>query len=213
MEGFLLGLSAGAMCIAYCAPALIPFMLAEGSGAARNFFLLGGFLIGRFSGYMIFAGIAWIVSGFMIFDQNYRELIYGLIYTALAVWLLVSCCAKTNTACAARTLSAKTASMLETKRWVVPYVSGLLTGLNLCPPFLLAFADAANKGGLFQIVLYFMAFFLGTSVYFIPAPLIGMFRMHTQLRLVGRMAAVIASLYYFCAGVIYIAGSLYKFHL
>jgi hypothetical protein len=51
-----------------------------------------------------------------------------------------------------------------------------------------------------------MAFFLGTSVYFIPIPFLGVFRRVSALQIVGRFAAVIVALYYLYVGVLLFTG-------
>ncbi len=35
-EGFILGLSTGAVCVAYCGPVLLPFILGEGTTILQN---------------------------------------------------------------------------------------------------------------------------------------------------------------------------------
>lgn len=65
MQAFLLGLSNGAVCLAYCAPVLIPYLLGEGKRISRNFAVLIRFLAGRLLGYLLFGIMAWaiIVNG------------------------------------------------------------------------------------------------------------------------------------------------------
>ena len=46
----------------------------------------------------------------------------------------------------------------------IPLFGGFVTGLSFCPPFLLAFTGAADAGNLGGSLLFFLAFFLGTSI-------------------------------------------------
>ncbi len=46
LDGFILGLSNGAACMAYCAPVLIPYLMGEGRGIVRNAWLTFQFLLG-----------------------------------------------------------------------------------------------------------------------------------------------------------------------
>ncbi len=87
---------------------------------------------------------------------------------------------------------------------------GLATGLNLCPPFLLAVATAAEQATLLQSVLFFLTFFLGTSVFLIPAPFLGLLRGFPALQVVGKMAAGLIGAYYLYLGVTMLAGGLYR---
>ena len=83
---------------------------------------------------------------------------------------------------------------------------GLLAGLKDCPPLLLAIVNAASTGTLGGSLLLFLAFFLGTSVYFLPISLLGALTRVPDLRIVGRFAAVIVALYYLYSGILLFAG-------
>jgi sulfite exporter TauE/SafE len=93
-------------------------------------------------------------------------------------------------------------------RWpaVLPAGMGFLAAINICPPLLLAFTDAASTGTLLGSLLLFLTFFLGTSIYFIPLSLLGVFRRVGDLRIVGQIAAVLVALYYLVLGITYCAG-------
>ena len=58
MQAFLLGLSYGAVCVAYCAPVLVPYLLGEGNRTWRNYAVLLRFLAGRLLGYLLFGIMA-----------------------------------------------------------------------------------------------------------------------------------------------------------
>jgi len=90
----------------------------------------------------------------------------------------------------------------------VPFLLGFFTGLNVCPPFLLAFAGAAGTGSLPGSLLFFAAFFLGTSVFFIPAPLLGALGRSSAARTIARMAGGVVGLYYACTGVLALLGGI-----
>jgi hypothetical protein len=70
----------------------------------------------------------------------------------------------------------------------------------------LAFTNAASTGTLVGSLVFFLAFFLGTSVYFIPIPFLGVFRRVSTLQIVGKFAAVIVALYYLGTGILLLAG-------
>ncbi len=48
MQGFVLGLSSGAACVAYCAPILIPYLLGEEKNVLQNALVISQFLGGSF---------------------------------------------------------------------------------------------------------------------------------------------------------------------
>jgi len=88
-------------------------------------------------------------------------------------------------------------------RWpfVIPLAGGFFTGLNLCPPFLLAITGAVETHRLFGSLLFFFMFFLGTSLYFIPMPFLGFFKRKQVLQVIGKFAAILAGLLYLYKGV------------
>lgn len=206
MEGFLLGLASGITCMAYCAPVLVPLMLGAGQSTRRNGLLLAQFLGGRLVGYLLFGFLAWQVGRIILTQPLERSVVFGASYILLAGLLLYFGLAKPVAACAI--------SLSGARKWLarwpalLPFGLGLLTGLNLCPPFLLAFTDAAQARNLSQSLLLFATFFLGTSVYLLPIPFLGIFRGRPGLAAVGRMAAVLVALYYFYSGILTLVGGL-----
>jgi hypothetical protein len=86
---------------------------------------------------------------------------------------------------------------------------GLLTGLNLCPPFLLAFAAAGENPTLTHSLLFFLSFFLGTTLFFLPIPLLGACKCIPSLKIIGKLAAVVMSIYYFYTGMLMIMGGIF----
>jgi sulfite exporter TauE/SafE len=200
MQGFLLGLASGTTCLAYCAPVLLPFLLGEGQRVRQNWVILGKFLGGRLGGYLLFGLIAWAVNRLILEDSGVRTPVLGVAYVVLAVLLIVYGVVRTPSACAGELKGARA----WLGRWpaLLPVGLGFLTGLNVCPPFLMAFAAAAGTGALWQSLLFFGAFFLGTSLYFLPLPFLGAFRRFQPLRIIGKFAAVIVAVYYLVMGTI-----------
>ena len=88
MEAFILGLSNGGICLAYCAPVLVPCVMAGGGGAAASAGVLLRFLCGRLAGYLIFGVAAWAVSASLLKDA-YRAPVIGFAYMAIAVALVL----------------------------------------------------------------------------------------------------------------------------
>ncbi len=209
MSGFLLGLANGATCLATCAVVLVPFFLGEGRRVGENGWLLARFLIGRLAGYLLFGLLAWAANWLVLRDSEARSVVFAVAYFLLAGLMLAYGVGKLNMGACAITPRELRARFGRTVwlRPMLPVLFGLLTGLNLCPPFLLAFANAALNGTLGGSLLFFLAFFLGTSLYLLPLPLIGLLRnggqaanTHTAFQTVGRLAAVLMSVYYIFSG-------------
>jgi hypothetical protein len=200
-EGFLLGLAGGGACLAYCAPVLIPYLVGEGRSIRGNALLVGGFLGGRLVGYLAFAVLAWSAHITIVEGLPHRQIITGAITIVLAALLMVYGFAGQPRDCKAASAGGLLQRLYLRSPWLVPVLLGLLTGVSLCPPFLLAFGSAAQLPRLWQSVLFFGAFFVGTSVYIVPLPLVGMAGRHDAIRIVGRLAAGVAGLLYLYSGV------------
>lgn len=209
MQGFLLGLANGTVCLAYCAPVLVPYILGEGKRTGQNFATLGQFLGGRLCGYLLFGALAWGAGRLMLQWGNYRELAFGLVYIALAATLLAYGLTNPTTPCAARSLKGRLMQCLVRWPFLLPLVLGFFTGLNLCPPFLLAFSGAAWTGNLARSVVYFLTFFLGTSIYFLPMPFLGLLERFKALRMIGRLAGAVVALYYLYTGIVLVGGGIH----
>ena len=200
MQGFLLGLANGTSCLAFCAPALIPFFMHEGQGVRQNLVTLFKFLGGRMGGYLLIGLLAWGAGSLLSGAAGYERLLIGIAYVGLAALLLVAVLRKKAPAGACAFEGARA----RLSRWpaLLPVGMGFLAGLKICPPLLLAFTGAASAGSLAGSMVFFLAFFLGTSIYFIPIPFLGVFRRASALQIVGQFAAVIVAVYYLFAGAI-----------
>jgi sulfite exporter TauE/SafE len=208
MQAFLLGLSNGAVCLAYCAPVLIPYLLGEGKRISRNFAVLIRFLAGRLLGYLLFGIMAWAISRPVLQVVGHQELIIGFAYMLLSILLVFYGLFEARPLCAASRVTTLLRTVGDTSPFLIPVVAGIATGLNFCPPFLLALASTAGKSSLAHSLFFFLAFFLGTSIFFIPAPFVGLLRAFPVLRTVGKMAAGIMGIYYFYSGIIMVVGGI-----
>jgi Uncharacterized conserved protein len=206
MRGFLLGLTSGTICLAYCAPVLVPYLLGEGSRVKQNYLELALFLSGRLLGYLIFALMAWALGFFIVEHQVYRELIFGTSYIVLAGLLVYYCFRKSAGLCAAEHFKKFWPGLSGNQHFFLPVLLGFLTGLNLCPPLLLAFTNAARAGSLWSSLIFFAFFFLGTTVFFMPMPFLGLLKRNEILRSIGKMAAGVIGSYYFYSGVFIVMG-------
>jgi len=209
MKGFLLGLANGTFCFAYCSAILVPYLLSEGKNVQRNFITISYFLSGRLIGYLAFAIVAWITNLIVIQNLTNRTTILGVVYIALAVLLMFYGFGTKEPHCVAKSTKALKKRYGIRHKYLLPVILGVLTGLNLCPPFLLAFTTAVEKDSLRQCLLFFLTFFIGTSVYLIPLPTIGLLRRYDILRPVGRLAAGVMGVYYIYFGFITFQGSIH----
>jgi hypothetical protein len=209
LDGFILGLSNGVACIATCAPVLIPYLLGEGKGIARNYCVTGQFLFGRLLGYLLFAILAWAMSSTILQDASRRNLIIGVAYVLFSGLLIFyGFFKKTDGSYKTVCNQKKYQRLLAFWPALLPVAAGFATGLSFCPPFLLAFTGAVGETSLPAAMLFFFSFFLGTSLLFVLAPFVGVFGRFPVLKIVGKMAAGLMGLYYLYSGIILLAGGL-----
>ena len=208
MNGFLLGLSNSVACLAYCAPAFVPLLMGEGKGVMRSYGLLAQFLTGRLSGYLLFALLAWGVhhSALQVFSRP--EPVIGVFFVAFSVMLLLYGFRTESSGCARPRLAAVQRMLEGTFPGLLPIAAGFVTGLSFCPPFLLAFTGATAEPSLLSGMAFFFTFFLGTSIFLLPAPLWGMFRDRAVLKTIGKMAAGLMGVYYFYQGAVMLIGGI-----
>jgi len=203
LDGFILGLSNGVACIATCAPVLIPYLLGEGKGIVRNYWVTGQFLFGRLLGYLLFAILAWTISRTILQEAGLRSIIIGVAYILFSVLLIFyGFFKKAEHSCQTACKRNKYQRLSAISPALLPVAAGLATGLSFCPPFLLAFTGAAKQTSLLMNLLFFFSFFLGTSILFVLAPFVGVFKKFSVLQIVGKLAAGLMGLYYLYSGII-----------
>jgi sulfite exporter TauE/SafE len=200
-EGVLLGLASGPACVASCGPVLVPSLLVERAGWRSNSLYLGTFLSLRFVGYMLFAAVAAALGQLVVFSVSTRGLVFGVVHLLLAI-ALFAYAFSAGRVCAGQCAKPQVINIGVEPRRATPKAAllGFLTGVSLCPPFVAAGVRAAELGSLTGAVIFFAAFFAGTSLWFVP--FIGMSWIHRNeaVLTVARMAMVVIALYYAYVG-------------
>jgi sulfite exporter TauE/SafE len=185
-QAFLLGLSVGPSCLGYCAPVFVPYLASEEhAGWRATCRVLTLFLLGRLVGYTL-VGFAVGLVGRQL-PNTAGPWVWGIVRLGLGLLLIVFGFVTGPAGvrwCAGIRRSGKGPSF-------APLI-GLLTGLNLCPPFAAAIAGAAGTGTSVSAVLYFWSFFVGTSVYFAPLVFLDRLSRLDVLRHVARICLFLA---------------------
>lgn len=200
LQGFILGLSNGTACLASCAPIMLPYLLGEGKSIRNNLSDLIFFLSGRLGGYLCFGILAWFIGRLFLSNPMVRSRFLGVSFLALGVILIVYNRTAKGRKCGFSTTANRLSQIISPDAWYYPFIFGLLTGINVCPPFLLVFTDALNSGSLIGSVLFFAAFFIGTSLFFIPLPFLGAFKTGPELKTIGQWALYLVAGYYLVKG-------------
>jgi len=196
-----LGLASGPACIAACGPVLVPALLTERRGLRPNLGTLSVFLGARLLGYLLFAVVAWEVGSLASMLPSHRILLMGAVNVILAGVLVWYACGE---GCAKQELVNIGAA--KSHRASGAAVLGLLTGLSLCPPFIAAGFRAAQMGSIVLAVLFFLFFFIGTTVWFVPFAGFGCIVRNQAVITVARMTMVLIAIYYFFMGIAMLIG-------
>ena len=195
-EAFILGLSMGPACLGYCSPVFVPLVVSEKqsnwAGAAR---IVGLFLLGRLAGYSL-VGIVVGTLGTLLL-QGINQAIWGALQILMGMLLILFGFISDGIGlkwCPVRGRTGRSALFSATL--------GLLTGLNLCPPFAAAIAGAAAAASLPGAVSYFWAFFAGTAVYFVPLAFLSPFTRIEAFHQVARVCLFLAGVWLALEGVL-----------
>lgn len=195
-QGFLLGLSTGVFCLGYCAPVFVPYVLAEARPRLGvNLGLVGQFLLGRLAAYTLF-GLAAGYLGVWVGGSLPRWMITLSLVVLSLLLILYALAQNLPRPGLCRFVRGHSSRM--------PTVLGFLTGINPCPPFLLATASVFEGADPLGGVLLFVAFFVGTSLYMLPLAFVGLLSRYEQIREVARLTAIIVGVVFLLIGIDYL---------
>jgi hypothetical protein len=201
-----LGLTSGGLCLVTCGPVAAALLASEGISLRRSSGLLGVFLSGRLIGYLGWAVLSWLL-GWVIYKSPGGLAMFSSANLVLGAWLIyygVSRPKVSHGNCPGSILKSLNSP------WGNPLarggVWGFLSGLQICPPSLTAVTEAARTGTLWGSVLFFLLFYLGTAVWFVPFPFVGTLGRFHQVAQGARFLALPLGVYFIYSAVIAIAG-------
>jgi len=185
LQPILVGLSLGAFCLSYCFPFLATFVVSQARTTKENLKLVFRFIFGRLLGYMMFG----FIFGFLgeKLQSPFLTLITDLSLIIISIILILYLCGllkESQAMCPAPKLQNRNAMVM-----------GFLMGINICPPFLLSIPYVFSLHSTFLGVVYFLIFFVASSVYFLPMIFVGMLAKIKEFQTVARLSGFI------CAGI------------
>jgi sulfite exporter TauE/SafE len=206
-EALVLGLVSGPACVASCGPVIVPSLLAEKSGLRLNSRYLTLFLAARLCGYLLFAAVAWELGALVPLRSSARVLLIALIHLLLGCALLLYAYSVGHP-CGHSHVGSQLVTIGASEKHGVPgaAVLGFLTGVSLCPPFVTAGVRAAEAASLTAALVFFVVFFAGTSIWFVPFAGLGWIRRNEAAITVARMTLVLIAVYYLYAGLTALIG-------
>ena len=183
----------GIYCFSYCIPFAAPLMISEERGKRENISVIFQFLLGRLFGYLLFGAF------FGYLGQKINVLEVNIIINAglilLSLFLIFN---------ALGLLNWKYSSFCFKHKKRLPLFMGFLMGINVCPPFLMSLAYVFTLHNWLFGVIYFLMFFLATSIYFLPLFFLGYLNKLRSFQLVGRISSLIVGILFFVYGLYYI---------
>ncbi|MDP2860425.1 MAG: sulfite exporter TauE/SafE family protein [bacterium] len=188
--GFLAGLSVGVYCLGLCLPVFLPVLLSQKQTAKTSFLLVLEFSLGRLLGYFIFGIIFGFIGQFI--ESNFVHYVAILVNIWLGFLLIIY---------SLGTLDKKICASFPFYKIRWPILLGFLTGVNVCPPFLASLFYVFGLKDVFASLLYFLMFFLGTSVYIVPAGLLGISTKADFIVGFARISGIAAGVYFIVQGI------------
>jgi sulfite exporter TauE/SafE len=210
-----LGLTSGGSCLASCGPLTAALLASAESSLKRSSALLTVFLSGRLLGYLGWAVLSWLL-GWVIF-QNPRGLaIFSAADFVLGAWLIYYGISRpkvqSHANCPGSIFKSRNSSFSTHRVFWRGGIWGFLSGLQICPPFIAAVAEAARTGSLGGSLLFFFLFYLGTGIWFLPFPFIGTLGRFSQVIQVARFCLLLLGAYFIYSGFVSLSAGGNPFH-
>ncbi|MDD5204928.1 MAG: sulfite exporter TauE/SafE family protein [Desulfobacterales bacterium] len=196
VHGFMLGATTGPFCLAVCLPVLLSVTLSEGGerSSSRTWVFLGKFIAGRFIAYLalgIFLGLIGSRSGALTQRVGvFATIVLSLILLGYGMGLRLP------------HLGLCRVAGSNAGKPFFPLILGVLTGLNVCPPLLLA-ATYTLQRSISPIfgVFFFLSFFAATTLYILPVGLTGYASRYAVMARFGKIASVAVGIVFLYQGV------------
>jgi sulfite exporter TauE/SafE len=208
MEALILGLSTGTSCLVFCGPVIVPYLLGEGVSVRHSLIDILIFLSSRFLVYMLLGLLAALVGQAFFKSELFSGIITGSAYIILSVTLIIYSFFRIKPFCMLKNFHDIPMNNPDRRTIAVPLIGGLATGLSLCPALLLAFTGAAAEESILQSILFFILFYAGTTVYFLPLMFLGLIHGKNVIHIIGKIAAGMAGIIFFAKGLILLINSI-----
>ena len=183
INGLLLGLSTGIFCLSWCIPIYAPLLLVEKRKVKTSLWVFLKFSLGRLTGYILFGAAVGFLGSKI--SGNIFQLVINLSMILLAGLMITYAFGLTIP----QSKFCKIYKKIKPAFWL-----GFLTGINVCPPFLLALTQGLASAEVIKSILFFIMFFLGTTFYIFPFTFLSFFSNKKILRQIAQISAVIIGL-------------------
>ena len=191
-KAFLLGLSAGLFCAGLCLPLAAPVLFGREKGGAGGSALgVVLFLAGRLVAYLLVGLAVGLLGRALNRFWSVKDVLLPILYAALGLLMVFYAFAQSFPQLG---FCRFMRPALQSNRYLL--LLRFLAGINICPPFLLAIAAALDAGGVLRGMLFFLVFFVATSIYLLPLFFAGSVTRYRGVRIAARIAAALAGCYF-----------------
>jgi len=190
LSALALGISVGTSCVLICAPFYIPYLIIQERKLKINFLDFLELLSGRLGGYLLFGffvgylgkrlNVGWVstLSTVSLGILAFLMILYGLNFFKAKLFCIPG-------------------RIMGSRRIKPPFWIGFLTGVNLCPPFLLSLNYVFILGDIAKGLIFFFFFFVATNIYFIPLIFLGKLAFFKEFQVLARWTMLAVSLMFF----------------
>lgn len=203
INSLILGLSSGSACVATCGLVMFPYLMSGSAGVKRITIDLTFFLLSRFIVYFLMATLSWYFGRTFFINPLTKSIIPGFLYVVLSLLLVYYSIGKTrNPDCPAKMITAMN------RKGLIPIFLGVVNSIGFCPALFIVLTEGSTQQSLLQSYLIFLAFFIGSSVWFIPIPFAGRIKKTDVLKTIGILATGLAGVIFMIKGITNLIGGL-----
>ena len=188
VEGLTLGIANNLFCVGTCVPALLPIMLGL---KEKPVYPVLKFMAGRLIAYVFFAAVSGAAG--IYFEGRINPRIFSVFVVLLALSMIIFALADIRL----KLCPAALAGFITNN---IPFYTGIVMGLNICPPFLLGLSKTLALGSVLFSVVFFLGFYLGSSVWLILFLFMDKLPNSKYFGIAGRIIAAVVGLWYLKQG-------------
>ncbi|MBN2120295.1 MAG: sulfite exporter TauE/SafE family protein [Candidatus Omnitrophica bacterium] len=197
LKALALGFSSGIFCLGHCAPILGTLMLSrKDPGFKASVISVGLFTLGRFLAYCLFGLSLGLIGYHTKKALFFQTRIVPALFITLGVIMILYGLARNLPNLK---LCPIKEDYLQKPRHLL--IIGFLTGVNLCPPFLLATSYVLSVGEIEKSLIFFIFFFFATSVFILPFLFSGFLARFENVKSAARITSIITGIWFICIAI------------
>lgn len=198
-ESFILGLATGASCLASCGNVILSIIMSENKKLLPSIGYLLSFLGGRLIAYIAFCSVSIILASNA---SGINPIVGATGQIILGIFLIIYAVKNISPFCLSHGITKRINSICRHRMNLMVAAAGLLSSLNVCPPIVALVGNITTSTNDAAIIISaFLAFFIGSSIFFIPLPFTSLLKDKKTIATIGRFAAIIAGTIFIVRGI------------